>query len=278
MKRPEPVLTAALFRPLHTELTELLSGLAPDDWLRPTLAKRWQVRDVVAHLLDGDLRRISFQRDGHKPPPPETAIRSYTDLVAFLNALNHEWIVAARRLSPAVLLALLGRSGFELADVVESLDPNAGALFGVAWAGERHSLNWMDIGREYTEKWHHQQQIREAVGAPLQLSSRWTTPLFQLSVRALPRAYGDVAATEGTSVALVIEGEGGGTWALLSEVTGWALYEGAPAAPDASIHLSTDVAWRLFYNALSSSRIEEVRVKGRSELALPLIGARSVMV
>jgi hypothetical protein len=38
--------------------------------------------------------------------------------------------------------------------------------FSVARAGEEASLNWFNIAREYSERSLHQQQIREAVGAP----------------------------------------------------------------------------------------------------------------
>jgi hypothetical protein len=47
---------------------------------------------------------------------------------------------------------------------LKELDPFAEAIFSVGWAGEEKSLNWFHIAREYTEKWHHQQQIRLAVG------------------------------------------------------------------------------------------------------------------
>ena len=40
---------------------------------RPTVAGEWRVRDVVAHILDGSLRRLSFHRDGQTPPAPEPA-------------------------------------------------------------------------------------------------------------------------------------------------------------------------------------------------------------
>ena len=50
-------------------------------------------------------------------------------------------------------------------------DPDAPAVFSVAWAGEDKSAHWFDVAREYTEKWHHQQQIRDAVGRP-DLASR----------------------------------------------------------------------------------------------------------
>ena len=49
---PIPVDTRAFFRPVSTGLVDLLRGLSREDWKRPTVAKSWVVRDVVAHLLD----------------------------------------------------------------------------------------------------------------------------------------------------------------------------------------------------------------------------------
>jgi hypothetical protein len=57
-----------------------------------------------------------------------------------------------------------------LRTVNERLDPDAAGL-AAAWAGETDSRNWFDVAREYTEKWHHQQQLRDATTA-----RRATTP------------------------------------------------------------------------------------------------------
>jgi hypothetical protein len=230
----------------------------------------------VAHLIGGDLRRISAQRDGHVGPGPRNPIESYDQLVAFLSRLNREWIQAAERLSAPVLLDLVKASGRACADVLESVNLMSPALYPVAWANETESLTWMDAGRDYTEKWHHQQQIRHAVGAPLLLDEKWTGPLFELSVKALPRAYAGVSAPEGASVQVAIEG--GGNWHLVFHESRWELREGGSGRADASIRLSTDQAWRLFYNALSDGHRSDMEVSGSERLALPLFRARSVMV
>ncbi|HUR21104.1 MAG TPA: maleylpyruvate isomerase N-terminal domain-containing protein [Vicinamibacterales bacterium] len=64
--------TAPLFGPLRTELITLLRSLTPSDWDAPTIAGAWQVRDVVAHLLDGELRTLAAHRDGHALAAPGT--------------------------------------------------------------------------------------------------------------------------------------------------------------------------------------------------------------
>src|SRR5439155_7549421 len=107
-----------------------------------------------------------------------------------------------------------------------------------------------DAGREYTEWWHHQMQIRDAVGAPLLLERRWLVPLLELSVRALPRAYEGVPASEGAVVVLEVSGDAGGRFSLAREHGVWRLYRGAPSRPDAAIRMDPDASWRLLYNAL----------------------------
>jgi Mycothiol maleylpyruvate isomerase N-terminal domain len=58
MREPGRVNVVPLFGPLHEELVRLLSGLSAADWERPTVAGAWRMRDVAAHILDTDLRRI----------------------------------------------------------------------------------------------------------------------------------------------------------------------------------------------------------------------------
>jgi hypothetical protein len=64
LERPAPIDTRALFRPVSGSLVTLLRGLPQERWDCPTVAGAWVVRDVVAHLLDSTLRRLSFHRDG----------------------------------------------------------------------------------------------------------------------------------------------------------------------------------------------------------------------
>lgn len=273
-----PIYTADLFSPLHQELLALLRGLAPADWERPTVAGSWRVRDVTAHLLDVDLRKLSIQRDGHLAPPEEP-IDSYGDLVRFLNRLNADWVAASRRLSPRVLVDLLAMTGPAVSQMVASLPPHEPATFSVAWAGESRSENWFDIGREYTERWHHQMQIRDAVGAPLLLERRWLRPLLDLSVRALPRAYESVAADQGTAIVFEVTGTDRDSWSLIRNEGGWNVFRGAAPDPAAAVRADPDTSWRLLYNALPpEAAAKRIAIEGDAALAAPLLSTRSVMV
>lgn len=272
-----PVITAPLLAPLNEELIRLLRSLSPEEWERPA-TPRWRVRDVAAHLLDGDVRRLSAGRDGNALRP-DVPIHGYDDLVGWLNWLNAEWVGVARRMSPAVIISLLQATGPQVADHLYALDADAPALWPVGWAGEETSPNWMDVGREYTERWHHQQQIRDATGRPGLTGSRWMRPVLALSMRALPRAYAKVESAEGTSVAVRVDGDGGGSWTVRCSNGGWILSE--DAAPDAAcvLRMDADTAWRVLLHALPPERARpRVAVDGDAALAEPFLHARAVMV
>lgn len=271
--------TRFLFGPVATEFVAVLDRLQPDDWLRPTIAGTWRVRDVVAHLVDGMLRRLSFHRDGLTPPRPARPLSSDRDLVEFINDLNAQWVTVANRFSPRVLTTLFSTAGSELADFMEQLPLDAPAQFPVSWAGETASEGWFDVGREFTELWHHQAQVRVAVGVdPLQ-DPRYLRAVLELAVRGLPHAYRNVMASEGATVALVVVGPSGGSWTLARESDRWMIWEGEAHTPDAHVTLSEDAAWRLLFNALPQADTpREVRITGNRDLALPLLASRSVIV
>jgi uncharacterized protein (TIGR03083 family) len=278
MEALTPTYTAALFPPLHRELISLLRGLDADAWNRPTVAGTWRVRDVAAHLLDGDLRRLSGTRDGHALAPGRP-LRTYDDVVQLINDLNATGVQYGARLSPRLLTDLLEQTGCWISDLFAQLPPHDQAPISVLWAGEERSENWMDVGREYTERWHHQMQIRDAVGADALLDRKWLEPLLDLSVRALPRAYASADAPRGTSVVLEVTGDSGGPWSVVREEAGWRVYRGAAPAPHAVVRIAPDDVWRLLYNALPASQARQaLTVEGDRGLAEPLVHTRSVMV
>ena len=278
MRAVEPIFVMERFAPLHAELIALLSSLPDEEWGRPTAAPLWTVKDVAAHLLDGDVRQLSFRRDGMPPPPPDRPIESYRDFVDFLNRINAEWVAAMKRLSPRLLVQLHSLTGPEVARLFEGLDPHAPALFPVAWAGEETSANWFDIAREYTERWHHQQQIRDAVGRAPLTGREWLHPVLDTFVRVLPHTYREVDAAEGTSVAFAVTGEAGGEWALAREGGAWKLYTGDPPSPAATVTLDQDAAWRLFTRGLRREEAERrVAIGGERRLGEPVLGALAIM-
>ena len=90
--------TLPLFRSLNEKLIALLKGLSKNDWDKKTLAGNWTVKDVAAHLLDGNIRFISSNRD-QLELKPDVDINGYRDLVNYLNRLNADWAKAMKRVS-----------------------------------------------------------------------------------------------------------------------------------------------------------------------------------
>jgi uncharacterized protein (TIGR03083 family) len=245
-----PTDTRAFFRPVSSALVSLLSGLPAEDWERPTIAGRWLVRDVIAHMTDVALRRVSFHRDRMVPPPPSRPIESARDFVAFINGINAQWTDAMRRCSPRVLTDLFALASRDLAEWFEALPIDAPALFGVSWAGEMTSAGWFDVGREFTELWHHQQQVRLAVGAPSLPDPRYLRAVLDIALRGLPHAFRDRGADPGESLVIVATGASGGVWTLHRDGDRWALHAGEPDSPTTRIRLTDDALWKLLHNAL----------------------------
>src|SRR5688572_12916396 len=279
LELPVPIDTRPLFRPVSSSLVTLLRGLPLEVWVRSTVAGAWIVRDIVAHLLDSTLRRLSFQRDGMTPPPPPRVIASEHDLVEFINTLNAQWVTSAKRLSPRALTDLYEHAAREAAEWFESLPLDAPALFPVSRAGEETSVGWFDIGREFTELWHHQQQIRIAVGAEPLADPRYLGAVIDVAVRGLPHAFRKVSAEPGHTVAIDIDGPSGGRWTLQREQHCWTLRCGVPPVATTSVRLNEETAWKLLFNALPEDEAARaIEIEGDADLGRPLLRARSVIV
>lgn len=275
MNKLQPIMTSHLFPVLNERLLSLLRGLSAEEWGRVALPK-WSVKDIAAHLLDTNLRRLSIARDGYwgeafNGNTPE-------EFNAFLNKLNHDWVQASRRLSPHVLVALLDASGQELAVYMQALDPHGQAVFPVSWAGEERSENWFDVAREYTEKWHHQQQIREAVARPGIMTGELYGPVVATFMRVLPYTYRDLSVSPGTVINFRVTDEGGGDWSLIRNQQSWDLLSGLAPLPACSLEIPGDIAWKLFTKGLvRGNGLERIRITGNSALAQPALTATAIV-
>jgi uncharacterized protein (TIGR03083 family) len=265
--------TSGLFPKLSTKLIQLLESLTAEEWDRFALPK-WRVKDVVAHLLDSALRRLSIARDGYFGE--KFAGSSYDELLQFLNGLNADWVKAFRRISPQVLIGMMREAERELSAYLATLDPHGTAPFAVAWAGESSSENWFDTAREYTERWHHQQQIREAVGKPGIMTRELYYPVLDTFMQVLPHAYRDVQAPEGAALNVSITGEAGGEWYLTHRAS-WTLSKTKPGEVSARVEIPHGIAWRLFTKGLNDSQKAQVRLEGDRSLSEQIWKAVAVM-
>lgn len=262
---PEPILTVHLYPIIEEHLIELLGSLAPEEWESQTIVPNWTIKDIAAHLLDTELRRLSGGRDGYVSIKPD--IRSNADLVKFINGMNSDGVAMYRRLSPRVLTSLMELVSKEAAEYLQSLDPFAWASFGVSWAGEEKSLNWFDIAREYTERWHHQQQIRLAVSRPGIMTPELYYPVLDCFMRALPFTYRDVQASSGSLLQVRVSGDCGGDWFLVRDNDRWQLSATAAGDLIAKVTIPQEIAWRVFTKGIDRSSAERQSiVEGEADI------------
>jgi uncharacterized protein (TIGR03083 family) len=275
LKRPLPICVADRFPDLRIRLLELLSDLSDSDWNRETVAPLWSVKDIVSHLLGGDIGILSRRRD--RLSITAKPILGHDELVELINELNGQWVTAARRISPRVLRELLAFTGPQVEAYFASLD-----LFAVgepvSWAGPDPAPVWLDIAREFTERWHHQQQVRDATGRPPLYEPHFLAPVLDAFVRALPHAFRHTAATQGTVVRIEISGEAGGYWLLQRNQETWELFLGADPAPAAEVVITQDAAWRLFTKGMDGDRARSLAtIRGDYALAAPVFATVAVI-
>ena len=278
MKHPKPIFLVDLLPKIDQKLIELLQNLAQEDWSKQTVAPKWIVKDIAVHLLDGNLRTLSMLRDNYfGTSAPQ--INAPQDLINYLNDLNADWVKAMKRLSPAVIIDLLKKSGAEYCAYMASLDAYDKAAFSVAWAGEAESLNWFHIAREYTEKWHHQQQIRLAVGKDAELlATQWYRPYLDTSVRALPHHYRNVKGENGDLIKFAFRGVKDKNWYLKYQTNQWVLLTDSHEKPTCEVVIKDKYAWRIFTKGIERKEvIEQSIIIGKQELGLHIFEMIAVM-
>jgi uncharacterized protein (TIGR03083 family) len=261
--------TRPLVPRLRTELAALLAGLSGNDWAHSTACPGWDVHAVAAHLLGVELGNVSLRRDGWGLSPAEG-----DDPGAWLNAFNQQWADAARRISPPLLIELLNLAGLRFQEHLATLDLDATGG-PVEWAtGSDPAPVWLDVAREYMERYVHQYQIRQAARRP-PLGGVLTGPVLTTAAHALPRALDQVTRPAGTMVTFTAEGEGGGTWYVVRSSAGWELGPAQSAHP-AACHTRTTVdgALKLYIRDPSAPPITW---QGDPELAHALTGVKAIL-
>jgi uncharacterized protein (TIGR03083 family) len=272
----QPIFTAHLFPELEAKLIELLRSFAPEDWEKQTLAPKWKVKDVAAHLLDTQVRKLAAARHGYKPENSKKL--SPEKLIALINSLNAEGVRKYGQLSPDDLISRMETASRESAQYHQALDPFGTAMFPVSWAGEEESANWFDTAREFTERWHHQQQIRVAVDKPGIMTREFYFPVLDCFLRALPYSYRNVSAKSGSLVQFNVSGECGGSWYLFRDGDAWTLIASADEEKISETTIPQEIAWRIFTKGISFEEARaQVHITGEEAVGLHILKMISVV-
>ncbi len=239
-------------------------------WSHISWAPRSDRRPSAAYFL------TTAGRDGYAAESPR--ITSAADLAAFINQLNSEGVNVYRRLSPLVLIRLVEVAAKSLAEFHASRDPYAFAPYGVSWAGEEKSANWFDTAREFTERWHHQQQIRLAVDKPGIMTRELYYPVLDCFLRALPFTYRNVSAKPGTLLQVDISGECGGSWYLYRAEQSWQLLQEPSGEKVSETIIPQEIAWRIFTKGIDrDSALSQAKISGDTKLGQHILGMISIV-
>jgi uncharacterized protein (TIGR03083 family) len=275
MRKPvEPILVASLFPQMREELLAVLNSLSDDEWEYRTVCEGWTVRDVALHLLGDDVGLLSGLRDHDGQ---RGRFDTWDELIAYINRQNALWVTASRRISRRLLISLLAFTGQQWCDFVASLDPHADSG-PIGWTGNDSDPMWLHLARELTEQWMHHQHICEAVGKISLKDAHFVHPVLSTFVHALPHAYRNTDAPDGTMVKLVVTGQGGGEWHLVREGDKWRLYADTDLSPASTVIMDVDTAWRLFTKGISQERARRLaETTGDSDLGQVMLGAVAIL-
>lgn len=264
--QPHPVFGGAidvrgLFAPERARLLDVLERLDAASWNAPTPSPGWSVHDVAAHVLGDDVGRLARTRDrfiGVGPSDDETLPR-------FIDRINEEWVVAARRMSPRLLLSALAWTGEQIAELWDELPPDAMGE-PVSWAGPEPAPIWLDAARDLTEYWVHRRQIHEALGEDDPQDPVTLHIVIDTFMRALPHTLRDERPSVGTTFSFVVPGPAGGSWTVERQRDGWRLTEQAPSSN--AVVLDAEPTWKLCVRMVRPDAAEDrAEITGDHDLA-----------
>ncbi|MFA9431198.1 maleylpyruvate isomerase N-terminal domain-containing protein [Egicoccus sp. AB-alg2] len=281
-----PVVVGDRLGPERGALLALLADLDAAAWRRPTVCPGWDVHALVLHLLHDDLRRLSAARDGHTGGWIDAT--GFEQLVAGLDALNEQFVATlAAVVSPRLARELLTAVSPSAEEHLRSLPPDA-PDGTVAWAGAGPHPNWLDVAREFTERWVHQQQIRAAVARPGLDGPSWLAPVLDTFVHALPPALPPRPA--GTRVLLHVTGPLMRGWSATAAADGWRLAHasiddageaGDPGGADvaAVVVIPASLLWRRAVRMADAHEVRAAsRVQGDPALTDAVLDLRAAIV
>lgn len=138
---------------------ELLAGLDDKDWRAPSPCPGWDVQANVAHIIGTESTLA-----GMEAPQIDVDVASLSHVRNDIGAFNEAWIVALAATPPAELLERYRTLTGERLDSLRSMDQEAWEKEGFTPAGQDTYGRFMRV--RIMDCWMHEQDIRQAVGAP----------------------------------------------------------------------------------------------------------------
>lgn len=182
-------------------LYEVLCGLRDDQWLLPTPAEGWDVRDSVSHLADTEEVAVDTMTDGPRSLNVEAA--RFPSGEAFTEAGCER----GRALSGLEVREWWWTAAARCRAELASFDRSARVPWGLG-------MGWRAfVTARLMEHWAHGLDIRAAVGAPAEDTDR-LRHIAWICTNAVPYAFhvAGVTAPEGRTLRVEVTGPSGEVW------------------------------------------------------------------
>jgi hypothetical protein len=148
--------------------------------------------------------------------------------------------------------------------------------FSVLWAGESKSKNWFDYGREYTEHWIHQQQIRDALNINPLDNEKYLNAVLEILIRCLPVTYENIDRPLGTKLKIETTGSFFKEYYLIKDEK-WNLYRGSNESVDTAIMIDNLILCKMLSKIIKEEEINYKIIGKDIELAKEIEKAKALM-
>ncbi len=222
---------------------DLVRSIGADDWLAPTPAWGWDVRDTIAHLADTDEVAADTMTGG----PGSLSARG--ELGASTADVTYRGVLRGRCLDGAAVLAWWEAAAARERDLFTTLDPDTRVPWGLGMKPRSF------VSARLMETWAHGLDVYAALGVEPVDTDRLAHVAW-LATKALPYAYS-------------VAGRPQPPEPLRVELT---LPSGAPwiDGPEGAENLITGPAGqycRVFVHRLPMSKATDIEVRGKAALA-----------
>jgi uncharacterized protein (TIGR03084 family) len=158
------------------DLQRLCAGLSRDEWLTPTLARGWDVRDTISHLADTDEIAIDTLDDGPR------SLNRFVTMLASSKDVTLWGVLRGRRRPGADVLLWWERTSATECERLGSLEVSSRVPWGIGMGRPAF------VTARIMETWAHGLDVRDALGAKSIDTDRLRHIAF-LATRALPYAF-----------------------------------------------------------------------------------------
>jgi uncharacterized protein (TIGR03084 family) len=160
----------------QADLEAFLRGRPDEDWLKPTPAVGWDVRDQMSHLAD--VEEIAYDTATGGPRQLNTEALSFPSPEDFTESGCEK----GRRMKPAEVLEWWVRGAKKTRDMLETKDPKERVPWGLGMAARTL------VSARLMETWAHGLDVRAALDEPPNVTPR-LRDIAWLIFRAFPYGF-----------------------------------------------------------------------------------------